>query len=567
MKRLIICNILLTILILCGCKSNLPSATLTLEIPVPSVHTPTRAVTTSPTQSDDDLADCVFNAESISSDQAHKAVICWGRGRQLIVITSQDNPRIILDSDDFFQPEDLIYEHSIFPRVWSRDGNQLFFTAGFSHDGDGLCSYGDGPQAVYSIDVRNGEIQPVLPNKAREEGWWPSVSFSPTGENMVYALDGQMVIRNLETQTEQIVSMPERTSFGQYYWSKDGLSVFFSNCTISTDYLSVERSWITQYSLNTGKSVFLLTDNDLAVHLNGWDGGDILWIDREDTEKWVHEYSFYNLKTGVRVTETPFIIPATETPSIIPVTDTPTKAATTRTPTNTPDVKSTPTLYPTASSGFEAVDPCFERENYTESEFADFCGIDRGILFSGDSSWGAFPLHRPGYSGLQISTRTETRWTLSSSDFLAAEDIERDSYLWPLAWTPDNRYFYFTSNISRDGFGDCLFDLGSQGVYRLDTTTGKIEPIRPLLSSADGSYYDVSISPNGRYLIYDTEKAITFTDLSTGKSTETTVGEFTSAGGFEWSSDGKSLTYTQCTYSEEGTFIESEVVPYPFPGH
>jgi hypothetical protein len=557
MKRLSICNILLTILILCGCQSNLPSTTLALETPDPNGHTPTGIVTTSPTLPDDDLADCVYNAETISADGKQKAVICWGRRRQLIVITSKDNPRIILDSDDFIQPEDQKYEHTIYPGVWSRDGYRLFFTAGFSHDGGGMCSYGDGPQAVYSIDVRNGEIEPVLPNKAREEGWWESVDFSPTGEIMVYALDGQMAIHNLETQNEQIVPMPERTSFGQYHWSKDGLTLFFSNCTISADYLSVERSWITQYSLNTGKSKYLLTDDVLEVHLNGWDGGDILWIDREDPEKWVHEYSFYNLKTGVRITETPFIIPATETYKI---------AAPTGTPTSTPAINSTPTKPVTGNTAAEEIHPCFSTESYTEDEFADFCGIDRGILLSGDSTWGAFPVHHDGHGGLQISTKTETKWMLSSTDFLSAENKEQDSYLWPLAWTLDNRYFYFTSNISRDGVGDCLFDLGSQGIFRLDTTSGKVKPIVPLLSSTEGSWFDVSISPDGRYLVYESEQVITFTDLSTGKSTETTVDEFTSAGNFEWSSDGKSLSYTRCTYSEAGTFIESEVVPYLLPG-
>ena len=108
----------------------------------------------------------------------------------------------------------------------------------------------------------------------------------------------------------------------------------------------------------------------------------------------------------------------------------------------------------------------------------------------------------------------------------------------PLRWSPDSRYFYFTTMFVPDGCG--LFINGSD-VQQLDVTTGRLTELVPRVSSA------LSLSPDTTMLAYITEgPALVLRHLATGAEQQIRldVPADSPAGSIVWSPDGNAIMLT-----------------------
>jgi hypothetical protein len=229
-------------------------------------------------------------------------------------------------------------------------------------------------------------------------------------------------------------------------------------------------------------------------------------------------------------------------------------------PSTTPFPTQTMTPSPQPRKNYDAA--CFDHEHASQTQFDHSCEKSNGILMAHDLSWGAFGFRNN--SGVMLVTNNQgVEWTLDPVDFMEKEGKYMGPYLVPEAWSKDNRNLYFSASITWDGGGVCWWDFGPAAVYKMEVNTGKIEKI---LSENDDflDYWgNLSISPNGEYMIYNDHDQTIFTDLDNGKKKSIQHNENVNLGNFIWSQSGDKLVYVACTFNEENHLASgSEVYVY-----
>lgn len=253
-----------------------------------------------------------------------------------------------------------------------------------------------------------------------------------------------------------------------------------------------------------------------------------------------------------------------------PATPIPTSTATlpaTRTLTPTISPTATRTLFPTftitmtPSATDSSSSSCFNLEYSKQDDFDDWCGQD-GNLMSHDLSWGAF-VNWDQKSSMTVASKSGKVYVFYPTDYLLGDDLYTYSFIFPEAWSEDNQYLYFSSSISWDGGGICTWGFGPAGLFKLNVTTGQVDTILPLQESTSGYWSDLSLSPNGKYLVYNNEENTIIRNLLSGKETTIPAIENEYRGDYIWDENGDTLVYVRCHISQDGrSATDSEIIHY-----
>jgi dipeptidyl aminopeptidase/acylaminoacyl peptidase len=180
----------------------------------------------------------------------------------------------------------------------------------------------------------------------------------------------------------------------------------------------------------------------------------------------------------------------------------------------------------------------------------DNYAIDR---FSPDKKWKVLSCEEEDIPKMVVENQSGTIWKLKYEDFLSLSKEEKErgiavsANLYPIHWSPDGDYLYFTSYGGAEGGGTCFYGFGVQGMFRLELQTGKVSTILALLPPDDWNGYQVAFSPTGRRFSYsrgyaEGKNSFHLVDVLTGE--ETTFATEQQNGTFRWSPDGASLAYS-----------------------
>lgn len=183
------------------------------------------------------------------------------------------------------------------------------------------------------------------------------------------------------------------------------------------------------------------------------------------------------------------------------------------------------------------------------------------------SPGGEWLVVRCGYAHIQdleIVNKEGHRWVLQFKDYLAEEALFPDGELpmgglYPIHWTHDDAYFYFYPHINYSGGGGCFYRYFMQGLFRINLDSGAVSTVLPATSLGEG--YEVSFSPDGRWMVYIQRRPV-LVNLQTGEETTIGIGD-DHAGNFFWSPDSSALVFTTCRDSkEDGSIIQSAINVY-----
>lgn len=263
-------------------------------------------------------------------------------------------------------------------------------------------------------------------------------------------------------------------------------------------------------------------------------------------------------KTPAKVTSTPIPSPTytstikpTGTPTFLPhYSDTPAVSQRTNTPTVTTQTMLTEqalALQETRIAGFSTT--CDDSNKYFTS-------------LSPEGNWLAISC---GDQTLQIYSKTGKQWVAQFKDYVANQHVIEGSAprggLYPMHWTSDEMYLYFTPAINWSIGGTCYYGGVGEGLYRFNLDNGTVVAILPLLKDFD---YDISFSPDGRWLIYN-RGVPTILNLQTGKEIILPGGE--NVGDFTWSPDGSNLAYAACQLLDFQTIKNSSIKIFSLETH
>jgi hypothetical protein len=136
-------------------------------------------------------------------------------------------------------------------------------------------------------------------------------------------------------------------------------------------------------------------------------------------------------------------------------------------------------------------------------------------LLSPDENWLAEPCMTGDFYILQRSG--DARILISSDELFGAfENHPCQKGIYPLHWTNDNRYLYFTKDTGCHDSGDVpqLADRHSGPLFRLDIQIGKWSTL--IDNPQSEQYYYFSFSPTDRRVVYGGGSGFTVLDLRTG---------------------------------------------------
>lgn len=166
----------------------------------------------------------------------------------------------------------------------------------------------------------------------------------------------------------------------------------------------------------------------------------------------------------------------------------------------------------------------------TVSEYCGWCGME--AIWSANRAWVAFFLERTSENAEMEVLRVD-----GTQHWRVSELYEREGYLWPLGWSLDGRYFYFTRSAGMDG---CSFGgpLGTS-LKQLDLTTGQVTTLDPQLPVQ-------TLAPDAKWLLYKEAQDIVVLDLTMNNQVRQTMeayqgGPYVGLGNFVWSPDAKQL--------------------------
>ena len=224
---------------------------------------------------------CSGGDSYFSPDTNMAALYCWRKDQEL-VIANRNEIMWEITPNDFSKPEDHIYETYLEPKGWSGDGKTVYFSSYIARDGGGYCSSSYGYQGVFTMDVKTGKTETILPILSLVEGEWENVSISPTGEYLAYSQNNQMVIQSLTSDKKRVIKLDSHITTGKYMWYPDDQTLVYEKCTTINDYMATKNSQLVMYSLKTGKSKVVFEQKGQELRIIGGDPENGLIIEQID---------------------------------------------------------------------------------------------------------------------------------------------------------------------------------------------------------------------------------------------------------------------------------------------
>lgn len=227
----------------------------------------------------------------------------------------------------------------------------------------------------------------------------------------------------------------------------------------------------------------------------------------------------------------------------------PTKTST-QTPLQTP--KPTKTLTPT----FPVATLNAEATVAAASKLCDEFGTDSSQykLISPDGQWLSISCGYIRNQTMIVQNQNGIKWVFNFTDFIdpSLEGV-MGSFI-PLAWSPDNRFLYFSKNMGYSGGGNqCFPGGGDYGLYRLHLETGTLVTFIP----SDGQDFPgdmIRFSPTNEYYAVNRD-GVTIRNTLSGKETKIDVSGVME---ISWSPDGKFLSFSVASCGE--TLVESSSI-------
>jgi len=226
-------------------------------------------------------------------------------------------------------------------------------------------------------------------------------------------------------------------------------------------------------------------------------------------------------------------------------------------PTQTPTQTSTPTLTPTRAR--PTVPAATLNAQATSAVLESLCDefesdSTRHVKISSDGQWVSISCGYKRNRTLIVQNGDGVKWIFDYKDFIDPSLEGGLGGFTPLAWSPDNRFFYFSKVIGYSGGGNqCFPGGGDYGLYRLHLKTGYIVT----LISSDGLDFPgdkIRFSPTNEYYAVN-RNGLTIGNTISGKETRIAV-----SGVMEmiWSPDNKFLAFSVASCGE--TVVESSSI-------
>lgn len=173
---------------------------------------------------------------------------------------------------------------------------------------------------------------------------------------------------------------------------------------------------------------------------------------------------------------------------------------------------------------------------------------------SPDGKWISISCGYKRNQTLIVQNQDGVRWVFDFADFVDPSLQDVMGRFTPLAWSPDNRFFYFSKVIGYSGGGNqCFSGGGDYGLYRLHLDTGTLVTF----ISSDGQDFPgdkIRFSPTNEYYAVNRD-GVTIRNILSGNETKIDV-----SGVMEmtWSPDGKFLAFSVASCGE--TLVESSSI-------
>lgn len=227
----------------------------------------------------------------------------------------------------------------------------------------------------------------------------------------------------------------------------------------------------------------------------------------------------------------------------------PTKTSTqTLSKTPNPTKTLTPT-FPVATLNAEATLAAF-------SKLCDEFGTDSSQykLMSPDGQWLSISCGYKRNQKMIVQNQNGIKWVFNFTDFIDPSLEGGMGRFMPLAWSPDNRFLYFSKNMGYSGGGNqCFPGGGDYGLYRLHLETGTLVTFIP----SDGQDFPgdkIRFSPTNEYYAVNRD-GVTIRNMLSGKETKIDVSGVME---ISWSPDGKFLSFSVARCGE--TLVESSSI-------
>jgi dipeptidyl aminopeptidase/acylaminoacyl peptidase len=227
--------------------------------------------------------------------------------------------------------------------------------------------------------------------------------------------------------------------------------------------------------------------------------------------------------------------------------------------TTTPTVN-LPTKTPKIDFQTTLTEQAFELHATKIANFHPSCKDIGSNSISPNGDWLAVSCGYVENQALEIVSKEGKQWVLKFKDYLPETELAEGSTpmgsLYPILWTNDENYLYFSSYIAVDGGGPCFYGFGPSGVYRINLTTGSVTTTLQARPAFDG--YLIAFSPDGSKIAYSTTHLVV-RDLKTGndfviKSGDNIIGNLT------WSPDGSELAFASCEIASEDFTVKTSSI-------
>lgn len=194
----------------------------------------------------------------------------------------------------------------------------------------------------------------------------------------------------------------------------------------------------------------------------------------------------------------------------------------------------------------------------TLEAFSNLCNefetdSSRYVEISPDEKWVSIGCGYKRNQTLIVQNREGVKWLFDFTDFVNPRLEGGMGSFTTLAWSPDNRFLYFTKVLGWSGGGNqCFSGYGVYGLYRLHLETGTLITLIPSDDWFPGN--EIQFSPTNDYYAIDKD-GIQITNLITGNVTKLDVSGVME---MSWSPDGKFLAFSVAKCGED--FVESSSV-------
>lgn len=224
----------------------------------------------------------------------------------------------------------------------------------------------------------------------------------------------------------------------------------------------------------------------------------------------------------------------------------------TKTSTQTPS--QTPSQTPKPTKTFTPVPPTIPvttlNAKATLAAFTNLCDefetdLSRDAQISPDGKWVWISCGYDRNQTLIVQNQDGVKWVFDFIDFIDPSNKGGMGGFFPLAWSPDHKFFYFSTALGWDGGGNqCFEGYGASGLYRLHLETGTLITLAPQANRFPGN--EIRFSPTNDYYAIDKD-GVRITNLINGKETQIDVSGVIE---MSWSPDGKFLAFSVASCGE-----------------